>query len=124
MKSINEYIVDNNPSMKYLRLYYREKGIFLNSTDRRLIDNLRLPYELKGKSRKHILSCLSSSDLTDGTYLYSSDEDYGLGRVVKLFDDKTLMLVLFNERELPTMCHRDRLVTVHDDTERKLKKID
>jgi len=124
MRSINEYIVDKNPSMKYLRLYFREKGIFIDTTDRRLIENLKIPFDMKGKSRTKMLSLMTDSELAIGSYLYCDDIDYGLGVVTKFFEDETLMLVLFNERDLPTMCHRINLVTVHDDTNRKLKRID
>ena len=109
--------------MKYLRLYYREKGIFMDTTDKRVIDNLKIPFELSDKTYTQKLRAMSKPELDVGSYVHSDDEEFGLGRVTRFFLDESLMLVLFNERELPTMCSRNNLTTVHDETNRKLKII-
>lgn len=110
--------------MKYLRLYYRDKNVFIDTTDKNLINNLKIPFEFKDKKYKEKLSYMNKPILDIGSYLYCNYDDYGLGRVTKMFDsDDTLMLVLFEERDLPTMCDRKKLTTVHDEVNRKLKLI-
>jgi len=124
MKSVEEYITKHNPSMKYLRLYFRDKGIFIDTTDRRVVDNLRLPHELKSKTSTQVLKAMSRPSLDVDSYLWAEDDDYGLGRVVQFYKtDDDLMLVLFEERDLPTMCSRKSMTTVHDNENRKLKLI-
>ena len=110
--------------MKYLRLYFMNKNVFIDTTEKRLVDNLKIPFELSDKTYNQKLKAMSKSILGLGSYVYSSDDEFGLGRVTKFFDsDDSLMLVHFNERELPTMCSRNNLTTIHDDVDRKLKLI-
>ena len=124
MISIEAYIADNKPSMKYLRLHYRKLGVYIDTTNRRLIDNLKLVFELKDKPKKEVLKLMSKPTLDVGSYVFCDDEEFGLGRVTQYFAmDDSLMLVLFNDRKLPTMCDRNKLTTVHDEKKRKLKVI-
>jgi len=69
MKTVEEYILDTNPSMKYLRLYYRSKGIFIDTTDRRVIDNLRIPVTMSELSRK---DRAKKMDLADIVFWFTS----------------------------------------------------
>ena len=121
METIEEYIARLNPSMKYLRLHYRKLGIYIDTSNKRLIDNLRLAYELKGS--RGLAKKMSKPTLRVGSYIYSSDIEYGLGRVTQIFKDEDSMLVLFNERSIPTMCSIKKMTTIHDETARKLEVI-
>jgi len=124
MESVEVYIANNNPSMKYLRLHYRKLGIFIDSRDRRLLDNLKLAFELRDKSKKDILALMSKPILSVGSYVFCEDEEFQIGRVTQFFaSDDSLMQVLFNERKLPTMCDRSKLTTVNDEIKRKFKVI-
>jgi len=124
METIEEYIARLNPSMKYVRLHYRKLDVFIDSTDRRLVDNLKIPHELSGTSKSNMVKKMSKPTMSIGSYLYSDDEEYGLGRVHTFFSsDESLMLVQFKERKLPTMCSRTNMTTSHDDVVRKLKLI-
>ncbi len=123
MYSVIEYITDNVPYAKKVYKAFLPMNVFVDTTDTVLKSNLQMAHKMKDKTRAQRLKSLVDREVSIGSYLYSGDIDYGLGRVVSFFKDETMMLVMFNERELPTMCSRNNLTTIHDDDNRKLKVI-
>ena len=124
MKSVAEYIVDNIPYAKQTREHFLPQNVYIDTTSIWLKEALKKAYQMKDATRHKRLKSIVVKNLAIGSYVYSNDDKFGLGRVVRFFDtDDSLMLVHFNERELPTMCSRNNLTTVHDETNRKLKII-
>ena len=58
-----------------------------------------------------------------GSILYCNVMGYGTGEVKKIFVDSELMLVKFTDRQHETMCNLKKMITVHDETKRKLTVI-
>ena len=109
MYSVKEYIVDNVPSAKYVRLAYLKENIFIDTRDEWILSALRVSHmDSDGPmSRTKRLKAIKDRDLAIGSYLFCGHDEYGLGRVVRFFEtDDSLMLVLFDERSLPIMCGR------------------
>ena len=59
--------------------------------------------------------------LVEGDLVHCDDLEYGNGIVKKLFEDSSLILVKFIDRDLPTMCDSKTMTTVHDEVKRKFK---
>lgn len=63
----------------------------------------------------------TSRDVARGSLLYC--DRFGTGEVTKLFTDNDLMLVKFSNIDIPFMCSRKHMTTVHDEVKSKLKLI-
>lgn len=110
---VKEKISKEGKSLEYIKSYFAEV----------------MKREIEGKDITHIYKRLLQNKYTyegkrvlvKGDIIYCEDLEFGNGIVETLFEDSTLMLVKFIRRDLPTMCDRKTMTTVHDDIKRKLK---
>ncbi len=122
MQSVLEYIASEIPYAKQVRETFRKKGIFVDTREEWLLKNLQLSHLYKDLDFKERLSKLNNREVKVGSWLWSKDEEFELGRVSQLLS-YDLMTVHFNKRELKTMCNSEKLITAHDKVKRKLKVI-
>lgn len=132
------------PSMKQLFRCLRANGIFIDTQDSQLKAFIQKCYFLANEKdygiehrmayfrlgtiedrltqlEKRISKMeVKTNSLSIGTFLYCKDENFGNGVVVMIYSDEDLMVVKFENRELPTMCSAKKLCTVHDNIQRKL----
>lgn len=60
-------------------------------------------------------------EIAKGSLLYC--DRFGTGEVTRLFTDNDLMLVKFSNIDIPFMCSRKHMTTVHDEVKSKLRLI-